>query len=67
VACGWSITGDLITVTATVPPGSTAVLEVPTSDPDGVLVDGRPSHTGATPRLASGHHVVTAPFSRETT
>jgi alpha-L-rhamnosidase len=64
VACGWSITGDLITVTATVPPGSTAVLEVPTANPDGVLVDGRPSDTGATLRLVSGHHVVTAP--RET-
>lgn len=41
-------------------------LEVPTSDPDGVLVAGRPSDTGATLRLVSGKHVVTAPFPRET-
>jgi alpha-L-rhamnosidase len=56
-------------VTATIPPGSTAVLEVPTTDPDGVRVADRSGvleATGATLRLSSGHHVVTAPFPRET-
>src|SRR2546430_8808455 len=36
VHCGWSIAGGLITVTATVPPGRTAVLEIPTPDPNSV-------------------------------
>src|SRR5215510_12805417 len=45
VACGWSISEGRITVTATVPPGSTAVLEVPTADPDGVLESGVPAAT----------------------
>lgn len=69
VACGWSITGDLITVTADIPPSSTAVLEVPTDDPSSVRVadqEGVLQLTGTTLRLASGHHVVTAAFSKET-
>jgi alpha-L-rhamnosidase len=69
VACGWSLAGDLITVTADVPPGSTAVLEVPTDDPDSVHVPDREGvleQTGTTLRLASGHHVVTAAFPKET-
>jgi alpha-L-rhamnosidase len=65
VACGWSLAGDVLTVTATVPPGSTAVLEVPTTDPDSVRVGGRPA--AATLRLPSGHHIVTATLSKETT
>jgi alpha-L-rhamnosidase len=63
VACGWSLDGDVVTVTATVPPGSTAVLEVPTTDPDSVRIGDQPSE--ATLRLPSGHHVVTAAFSKE--
>lgn len=58
VACGWSITDGVVTVTATVPPGCTAVLAVPTTDPASVRVDGEP--VGATLRLSSGTHVVTA-------
>ena len=68
-ACGWSLADGRITVTATIPPGSTAVLEVPTTDPDGVRVADRSGvleATGATLRLSSGHHDVTAPFPRET-
>ena len=65
VACGWSRDGDRVTVTATVPPGSTAVLEVPTTDPDSVRLGDRPA--GTTLRLTSGHHIVTATLSKETT
>nr|MDT0661944.1 family 78 glycoside hydrolase catalytic domain [Micromonospora sp. DSM 115978] len=72
VACGWSITDGRITVTATVPPGSTAVLEVPTADPDSVREGGlpvadrpgvlrvEPSAVGATLRLAAGRYTVSA-------
>jgi alpha-L-rhamnosidase len=59
VACGWSISEGEITVTATVPPGCTALLEIPGAEPV---------------RLPSGHHTVSAaapdtepvPYSRET-
>jgi alpha-L-rhamnosidase len=72
VACGWSITDDRLTVTVTVPPGSTAVLEIPTADPGSVREDdapaaGRPgvlgvepSAAGATLRLTSGRFTFTA-------
>ena len=68
VACGWSLVDDQITVTATVPPGATAVLEVPTTDPDSVRIadqSGVLEVSGATVRLASGRHVVTASYWRE--
>jgi alpha-L-rhamnosidase len=45
VTCGWSIDDDRLTVTATVPPGSTAVLHLP---------------TGAVLHLTSGRHTFTA-------
>ena len=67
VACGWSIEDGRITVTATVPPGSTALLEIPTCDPDSVREDGgpgalgaEPSATGVTLRLASGRYTFSA-------
>ncbi|MGX7671461.1 family 78 glycoside hydrolase catalytic domain [Plantactinospora sp. DSM 117369] len=72
VACGWSVEEGRITVTATVPPGSTALLEIPTSDPDSVRADGapvagRPGVLGVEPaavgvalRLASGRYTVSA-------
>jgi alpha-L-rhamnosidase len=72
VACGWSIADGRITVTATVPPGSTAVLEIPTPDPNSVresdvpassrpgVLAVEPTSAGATLRLASGHHIVSA-------
>jgi alpha-L-rhamnosidase len=69
VACGWSLDGDLVTVTATVPPGCTALLEVPTPDPASIRVAnmlGLLENTGTTLRLSSGRHVVTASFPRET-
>jgi alpha-L-rhamnosidase len=67
VACGWSITDDRLTVTVTVPPGRTAVLEIPTTDPGsvrdesgaGTLRAGPPA-TGATLRLPSGRFTFTA-------
>ncbi|OXM60983.1 alpha-L-rhamnosidase [Amycolatopsis vastitatis] len=66
VACGWSLDGDRITVTADVPPGTTAVLEVPTTDPESIAgPEGALDRTGTTLRLPSGHHVVTATFSKE--
>jgi alpha-L-rhamnosidase len=66
VACGWSLDGDRITVTAVVPPGATAVLEVPTTDPESIAGrEGALDRTGSTLRLTSGHHVVTAVFSKE--
>ena len=60
---------ETVTVTATVPPGSTALLEVPTTDPDSIRVadqDGLLDRSGATLRLTSGNHVVTASFAKET-
>ena len=46
VACGWSIADGVLTVTATIPPGCTALLEIP--DP----------YRATTRRLTSGHHVI---------
>jgi alpha-L-rhamnosidase len=72
VACGWAIAGDRITVTATVPPGSAALLEIPTADPATVAehdlpVAGRPgvlqverSSAGLTVRLTSGRYTFDA-------
>ena len=72
VACGWSVAEGRITVTATVPPGCTAVLEIPTADPgsvqdNGAPADGQPgilrvesSVGGATLRLTSGHYTISA-------
>ncbi|GAA3250480.1 family 78 glycoside hydrolase catalytic domain [Dactylosporangium siamense] len=72
VACGWASTDDRITVTATVPPGSTALLQVPTADPASVREHDEPAHTrpgvlgaepsaaGLTVRLASGRYTFTA-------
>ncbi|WP_284748323.1 alpha-L-rhamnosidase [Amycolatopsis sp. RTGN1] len=64
VACGWSLDGEQITVTAVVPPGATAVLEVPTTDPASITSECG-IRTGTTLRLTSGHHVVTASFTKE--
>ncbi|HVQ95907.1 MAG TPA: family 78 glycoside hydrolase catalytic domain [Mycobacteriales bacterium] len=73
VACGWSLAGDRITVTATVPPGCTAVVELPTSDVDGVregdapagdrpgVLAVEPSPAGVTVRLTSGSYTLSAP------
>ncbi|MFC4063565.1 alpha-L-rhamnosidase [Actinoplanes subglobosus] len=68
VACGWSIDDDRLTVTATVPPGSTAILLIPTSDPGRVHAAGtpgvlraEPSAAGLTLRLASGRYTFTTP------
>jgi alpha-L-rhamnosidase len=72
VACGWALADGRITVTATVPPGSTALLEIPTPDPRSVregtapaagrpgVLDVQPSATGATLRLTSGRYTVSA-------
>jgi alpha-L-rhamnosidase len=65
VACGWSITDGRITVTATVPPGCTAVLEIPTSDPRSVahqpgVLEVVPSTAGVTLRLTSGSYTFSA-------
>ncbi|MFC7533283.1 family 78 glycoside hydrolase catalytic domain [Actinoplanes sp. GCM10030250] len=62
-ACGWSTEDGRLTVTATVPPGCTALLEVPAgvreSDAIGVL-RAEPSAAGVTLRLASGSYTFTA-------
>jgi alpha-L-rhamnosidase len=71
LACGWSLEDGRVTVHATVPPGSSALLELPTTDPTGVTEDGEPAalrpgvqETGpATYRLASGTYRITAAFS----
>jgi alpha-L-rhamnosidase len=72
VACGWSIAEGRITVDVTVPPGSTAVLEIPTPEPDSVRESdapaaGRPGVLGVAPnaagvtlRLSSGRYTVSA-------
>ncbi|WP_433788690.1 family 78 glycoside hydrolase catalytic domain [Actinoplanes sp. CA-252034] len=68
VTCGWSIDDDRLTVTATVPPGSTAILLIPTSDPGSVHAAGtpgvlraEPSSAGLTVRLTSGRYTFTTP------
>jgi alpha-L-rhamnosidase len=67
VACGWSMEDGRITVSATVPPGCTAVLEIPTADPDSVRDESgsrppgsEPSAVGVTLRLASGRYTFSA-------
>jgi alpha-L-rhamnosidase len=65
VACGWSLDGDQLTITVAVPPGSTAVLEIPTPDPGSVRennapVAAEPSAGGAIVRLSSGRFTFTA-------
>jgi alpha-L-rhamnosidase len=65
VTCGWSLTGDRLTVTVTVPPGSTALLDIPTPEPDSIRANDEPvpvvpSATGATLRLTSGRFTFTA-------
>jgi alpha-L-rhamnosidase len=72
VACGWTVADGVLTVTVTVPPGTTASLEIPTPDPDGVregdepaagrpgVMQVEPSATGATLRLTSGRYTVSA-------
>ena len=72
VHCGWSLVDGRITVTVTVPPGSTAVLEIPTPDPGSVRESDAPaadqpgvlgvesSAAGATLRLTSGRYTVSA-------
>ncbi|GIH02297.1 alpha-L-rhamnosidase [Rhizocola hellebori] len=72
VACGWSIADGRITVTVTVPPGSTASLEIPTPEPgsvresDAVAADQpgvlgvEASAAGAILRLTSGRYTLTA-------
>jgi alpha-L-rhamnosidase len=42
IACGWRRTGGGVEIEATVPPGATALLHVPGTDPDRVLMDGAP-------------------------
>jgi len=72
VACGWSVVDGRFTVEVTVPPGSTAVLEIPTPEPDSVRESdapaaGRPGVLGVAPnaagvtlRLSSGRYTVSA-------
>lgn len=72
VSCGWTLSGGLLTVTCTVPPGATATLHMPTPDPGSVREGGAPAAgrpgvlaveahpTGAAVRLASGHYVISA-------
>ncbi|MEO6089231.1 MAG: alpha-L-rhamnosidase C-terminal domain-containing protein, partial [Umezawaea sp.] len=72
VACGWSLADGRITVTATVPPGSTVLLEIPTPDADSVresdapaadqpgVLGVEPMATGVVLRLTSGSYVVSA-------
>jgi alpha-L-rhamnosidase len=72
VACGWSRDDDRLTVTVTVPPGCTAVLQIPTADPGSVrendlpatetagVIQAEPSAAGLTLRLTSGRYTFTA-------
>jgi len=70
LACGWSIADGRITVTASIPPGCTAILEVPTPDPRSVREGAgdeplatRPGVLGvdsARLTLSSGHYTVSA-------
>jgi alpha-L-rhamnosidase len=68
VACGWSLARDRLTVTVAVPPGSTALLRIPTRDAGSVTEAGEPAAdrpgvvavtpaaAGVTLRLASGRY-----------
>jgi alpha-L-rhamnosidase len=70
--CGWHLNDGRITVSVTVPPGCTAVLEIPTADGIGVLENDapvagqpgilavQPSAKGVTLRLASGRYTFSA-------
>ncbi|GIJ50602.1 alpha-L-rhamnosidase [Virgisporangium aliadipatigenens] len=72
VHCGWSLEHGLLTVDVTVPPGCTAVLEVPTPDPDSLREGDLPAAGApgvlrvertaarATLRLTSGRYTFTA-------
>jgi alpha-L-rhamnosidase len=74
VACGWRRTGPDLEVTAEVPPGATAVLHLPTTDPDSVRLPAGP-HVTVLARdagelvleLASGryHFTTVDPFPKE--
>ena len=71
VSCGWRLDGDEITVCVAVPPGSTAVLEIPTPDPGSVRHDdapvaAEPSAHGVVVRLASGRFTFTATYRSPT-
>jgi alpha-L-rhamnosidase len=72
VACGWRLADGRIVVDAVIPPGSTAILEIPTAEPgsaqeDGAGITSRPgvlavdlSPTGVRARLSSGSYTFTA-------
>jgi alpha-L-rhamnosidase len=72
VACGWALAGGRLTVSVEIPPGSTAVLEIPTADASSVResdepLESRPgvnrveaSATGVTLWLASGRYTLSA-------
>jgi alpha-L-rhamnosidase len=71
-ACGWRLADGQITVSVAIPPGSTAVLEIPTADSTSVRESDEPlagragvnrveaSATGVTLWLASGRYTVSA-------
>ncbi|MFF2999488.1 family 78 glycoside hydrolase catalytic domain [Streptomyces sp. NPDC057950] len=72
VACGWNLADGLLTVSCTVPPGSTARLHLPTLEPGSVQEGGEPAAgqpgvlaveahpVGAAVKLASGHYTISA-------
>ena len=55
IASGWELDGGTLTLRVTIPPGSTATIAVPTSDPDAVMEGDGPAASAAG----------LSPFSRE--
>ncbi|GAA3386670.1 alpha-L-rhamnosidase [Cryptosporangium minutisporangium] len=61
VACGWRLDGDQVVVDVELPPGTTADLLVPTSDPTSIRDGNGEAVPGPELRLTSGTYRFTAP------
>ncbi|GAB3277245.1 alpha-L-rhamnosidase [Kineosporia babensis] len=63
VACGWELEDGQVRVTATIPPGATAVLHMPTDDPASVsAVEGAEPIAPGVYRLSSGTYELTGAY-----
>jgi len=65
ITCGWRLTGDAIEIETSLPPGVTARLFVPTTQPDSVQVHGSPARVSddGSVALAAGSYRITAQYT----
>src|SRR6185437_1491556 len=65
ITCGWQLTGDAIEIETSLPPGVTARLFVPTTQPDSVQVHGSPARVSddGSVALAAGSYRITAQYT----